>query len=49
MANIDLKPCPFCGCDMKIEAVTIDYIENALGDYSYCPHCGAKMDGGAEG
>ena len=26
----DLKPCPFCGCDMKIEAVTIDYIETAL-------------------
>ena len=27
MANIDLKPCPFCGCDMKIEAVTIDYMK----------------------
>ena len=26
----ELKPCPFCGCDMKIEAVTIDYIETAL-------------------
>lgn len=22
-----LKPCPFCGCDMKIETVAIDYIE----------------------
>lgn len=26
----ELKPCPFCGCDMKIEAVTINYIETAL-------------------
>ena len=26
----ELKPCPFCGCDMKIESVTIDYIETAL-------------------
>lgn len=26
----NLKPCPFCGCDMKIEAVTIDYIETAF-------------------
>ena len=22
-----LKPCPFCGCDMKIETEAIDYIE----------------------
>lgn len=27
---VELKRCPFCGCDMKIEAVTIDYIETAL-------------------
>lgn len=26
----ELKSCPFCGCEMKIEAVTIDYIETAL-------------------
>lgn len=26
----ELKPCPFCGCDMKIETATIDYIETAL-------------------
>lgn len=25
-----LNPCPFCGCDMKIEAATIDYIETFL-------------------
>ena len=25
-----LKPCPFCGCNMKIEAVTINYIETSL-------------------
>lgn len=24
----ELKPCPFCGCDMKIETATIDYIED---------------------
>ena len=29
-AERELKSCPFCGCDMKIEAVTIDYIETAL-------------------
>ena len=29
-AERELKPCPFCGCDMKIESVTIDYIETAL-------------------
>lgn len=23
----ELKPCPFCGCDMKIETATIDYSE----------------------
>lgn len=27
---IELKPCPFCGCAMKIETVTIDYIETNL-------------------
>lgn len=26
----ELKLCPFCGCEMKIEAVTINYIETAL-------------------
>ena len=29
-AEREIKSCPFCGCDMKIEAVTIDYIETAL-------------------
>ena len=29
-AERELKPCPFCGCDMKIETVTIDHIETAL-------------------
>ena len=29
-AERELKSCPFCGCEMKIEAVTIDYIETAL-------------------
>ncbi len=23
----ELKPCPFCGCDMKIATATIDYSE----------------------
>lgn len=27
--------CSACGCDY------------ALAEYNYCPHCGAKMDGGA--
>ena len=26
----ELRSCPFCGCDMRIEAVTIDHIETAL-------------------
>lgn len=30
MADHGLNPCPFCGCDMKIEAATIDYIETFL-------------------
>lgn len=26
----ELKTCPFCGCNMKIEAVTIGYIETVF-------------------
>lgn len=25
------------------------FIDSGDGDMNYCPHCGAKMDGGAEG
>lgn len=31
--------CPACGWS----------IEEYVGDYDYCPKCGAKMDGGADG
>lgn len=30
MAEYKLKPCPFCGCDMKIETVSIDFSETSL-------------------
>ena len=36
-----LDECSVCGYH--------DEKRRHLGDYSYCPHCGAKMDGGAEG
>ena len=35
-----LDECDVCGYH--------DKKRRHLGDYSYCPHCGAKMDGGAE-
>ena len=34
--------CSVCGCDTFLE---LPYKEC---EYEYCPHCGARMDGGAE-
>lgn len=39
--------CSVCKEDFYIE--TTGYTEKDMFLYTYCPNCGAKMDGGAEG
>lgn len=39
----DYIKCPKCGVMVKRDFTFFD-----VGDWKYCPNCGAKMDGGAE-
>lgn len=43
MADYELKSCPFCGCGMKIETATIDYIETFLIVANPQHKCGCLM------
>lgn len=40
----DYLKCPECGVMVKLDFTFFDDI----GDWNYCPACGAKMDGGAD-
>lgn len=39
----DYLKCPECGVMVKWDFTFFD-----IGDWNYCPNCGAKMDGGIE-
>ena len=39
----DYLKCPECGVMVKWDFTFFD-----IGNWNYCPNCGAKMDGGAE-
>lgn len=39
----DYLKCPKCGAMVKRDFTFFD-----IGDWHYCPNCGAKMDGGTE-
>lgn len=47
----DLKPCPFCGgtklkVDRKSRLTGWNGLDMRVEMHTYCPRCGAKMDGG---
>ncbi len=43
MAEIKLKPCPFCGSDA--ETVSFQVADDATETWASCKHCGARTEG----
>ena len=47
MAGCNLKPCPFCGGNVRFD-VAYSYFRDTVIYCDDCPVCGAKMDGGTD-
>lgn len=48
MAEVKLKPCPFCGGEAKMRARPCRYVEGRIKLVVRCEHCYAEIEGGDE-
>ena len=46
MRKIELKPCPFCGGNAKIESIPPDEQYETTAYYISCEHCGSSTSFG---